>query len=308
MRDANRTSQSIDLQMKILLVLNAKSGKGKAALLAEEFIEEAKPHFWEIVSIDLDSAEKTRAVLKEQLQSGSIDSVIAVGGDGLVHMVIQEVSGSDIVLGVLPAGTGNDFFRESGLGENPVSQLITAISTSSHKRIDTGNIKSGSLDRSFVQILSTGFDSLVNKKANSYKFNIGKFKYTLATLQILLRFKPIEYTVTTNQGVRTLKAMLIAMANGRSYGGGMLISPYSSRDDGIFDVMILHPVSKFELLRVFPKVFKGKHVTHRAVDFIRCKDISLKGNFETYADGEFVTAEEISVSIQTSSLSVWSKE
>ena len=102
----------------------------------------------------------------------------------------------------------------------------------------------------------------------------------------LPRFAPIEYEITTDNRTFTTKAMLIAIGNGRSYGGGMLVCPQARLDDGLFDVMILKPVSKLEFLKVFPKVFSGSHITHPAVEIFRTQKIELNADAIAYADGE----------------------
>jgi diacylglycerol kinase (ATP) len=138
----------------------------------------------------------------------------------------------------------------------------------------------------FGAILSTGFDSVVNEKANRMRHPNGQMKYNLAIAMELPKFKPMQYTIgLENQAIQT-EAMLIAVANGSSYGGGMLVCPDADMQDGLFDVMVLRPVSKFEFLKVFPKVFKGAHVDHPKVDIYRSRKVSLSAPAIAYADGE----------------------
>ena len=111
--------------------------------------------------------------------------------------------------------------------------------------------------------------------------------------------------MVTPGGTRKIPAMLIAVANGASYGGGMLICPSADRRDGLFEVMVLHPVSKVELLKVFPKVFKGKHVSHPAVEFIKVAKLTLESNAIAYADGEKIGSLPINIEIVPKALRVW---
>jgi diacylglycerol kinase (ATP) len=138
----------------------------------------------------------------------------------------------------------------------------------------------------FAAILSTGFDSVVNEKANAMVWPRGPQRYNVAMALELPRFTPIEYQITTDTRTFTTEAMLIAIANGRSYGGGMLVCPHAKLHDGLFDVMILRPVSKIEFLKVFPRVFSGSHITHPAVEIFRTKKITLAADAIAYADGE----------------------
>jgi diacylglycerol kinase (ATP) len=102
----------------------------------------------------------------------------------------------------------------------------------------------------------------------------------------LPKFKPLKYTIELDSQVIETEAMLIAVGNGRSYGGGMKVCPDAVMNDGLFDVMVLRPVSKVEFVRVFPTVFSGKHVEHKQVDIYRTKRVSLHAQAVAYADGD----------------------
>jgi diacylglycerol kinase (ATP) len=112
-------------------------------------------------------------------------------------------------------------------------------------------------------------------------------RYNLAILRELPLFKAIPYAVTVDGVRHETRAMLVVVANGPSYGGGMLVAPDAQFDDGRADVVILHELSTLEFLRVFPKVFKGAHVGHPAVEIIRGRSIMLEAEgIVAYADGE----------------------
>jgi diacylglycerol kinase (ATP) len=111
-------------------------------------------------------------------------------------------------------------------------------------------------------------------------------KYNLAIARELPSFQPISYTIELDTRLLQVEAMLIAVANGSSYGGGMQVCPDASMSDGLFDVMILHPVSKIEFVKVFPKVFKGEHVSHPQVRIYRSAKVSISSSAIAYADGE----------------------
>ena len=288
----------------VVLLANPKSGTGKAAKYLELISEEFKKNHVQIVSILADSAEATSKKLQEVL-SGQVDAVMAIGGDGAVHLAIQELALSNIPLYVLPCGTGNDFARTGGPLDLDVTRAVKRMLETSPVEIDLGRTESEIGTRWFGQILSTGFDSLVNERANRFSFVKGQIKYTIATLLELPLFRPYRYEMVTPGGTRKIPAMLIAVANGASYGGGMLICPSADRRDGLFEVMVLHPVSKVELLKVFPKVFKGKHVSHPAVEFIKVAKLTLESNAIAYADGEKIGSLPINIEIVPKALRVW---
>ena len=267
-----------------VVVINPVSGSGKGAILGTEaagFFSERRLSYQIITAT---SADKLRSNLAEFLDSnvGLIEGVVAVGGDGLVHLVLQMVVPRNIAFSAIPAGTGNDFVRALGWELDEIKiQLNTVVSTPP-VAIDLGLVDS----EWFGAVLSTGFDSLVNEKANKMKWPKGPMKYNLAIAMELPKFKPLNYTIELDNQVIETEAMLIAVGNGGSYGGGMKVCPDAVMSDGLFDVMVLRPVSKVEFVRVFPTVFSGKHINHKQVDIYRTKRVSLHAPAVAYADGE----------------------
>ena len=267
-----------------VVVINPVSGSGKGAILGTEaagFFSERRLSYQIITAT---SADKLRSNLAEFLDSnvGLIEGVVAVGGDGLVHLVLQMVVPRRIPFSAIPAGTGNDFVRALGWGLDEIKiQLNTVVSTPP-AAIDLGLVDS----EWFGAVLSTGFDSVVNEKANEMNWPKGPMKYNLAIAMELPKFKPLKYTIELDNQVIETEAMLIAVGNGGSYGGGMKVCPDAVMSDGLFDVMVLRPVSKVEFVRVFPTVFSGKHINHKQVDIYRTKRVSLHAPAVAYADGE----------------------
>jgi len=208
--------------------------------------------------------------------------VIAVGGDGLLHNILQRLVPAQIPLAIIPAGTGNDFVRTLGWKLDSFDEQLEAITTQNPTSIDLGLVDG----EWFGAILSTGFDSVVNEKANTMGWPKGPMKYNAAIAVELPRFKPRHYEITLDDRRMSTEAMLIAVANGRSYGGGMLVCPNANIVDGLFDVMVLHPVSTIEFMKVFPRVFAGTHVSHPAVEIVRSRSVIIEAKAVAYADGE----------------------
>jgi len=141
----------------------------------------------------------------------------------------------------------------------------------------------------FGCVLSAGFDSKVNDRANRMSWPRGRMRYNMAIVAELGVFKPIAFTLELDGERWETEAMLIAVGNARSYGAGMQICPDAVIDDGLVDITVLGPVSKVEFLRAFPQVFKGTHRDHPAVTMRRAKTVSLAAdNVTVYADGEYI--------------------
>jgi diacylglycerol kinase (ATP) len=264
------------------LAINPSSGNGKGAIVGEKVTAYFDQRNLDYRVFSSRSAKGLKSELESFLDSYSCEGVISIGGDGLAHLVLQLVVPRSIPFAVIAAGTGNDIVRSLGWSLDDSTSYLNHVTSSQATPIDLGNVDS----EWFAAILSTGFDSVVNEKANAMVWPRGQQRYNLAIALELPRFTPIEYQITTDTRTFTTKAMLIAIANGRSYGGGMLVCPHAKLDDGLFDVMILKPVNKLEFLKVFPRVFSGSHITHPAVEIFRTKKITLAADAIAYADGE----------------------
>jgi len=288
-----------------LVVCNASAGKGKGSILAGDFIKLLSKSGLENKLIDCNTFAETKMLLEKEIQTNRYKYLIAVGGDGLVNLCLQLVAEKPICLGVIPAGTGNDFARATGFNGKSVDEIFSIVSRAEPVKIDLGKAVSADECKWFVQVLSTGFDAIVNSLANKMAWPRGKSKYTIATILILSRFKSIPYMVEIDGRIFEQNAMLLAVANGESYGGGMRICPGALNSDGIFDVLIVRPVTKIVLLTIFPKVFKGNHIPHPKIDVYKGKYIKISSPTVAYADGEFVSQLPLEVTNVPNALTTW---
>ena len=265
-----------------LIAINPHSGNGRGVEVASEVVRYLSLHDISYRTIAAASAEELSSVLIRELDGKSYFGVIAVGGDGLAHLVLQVVVPRHIPFAIVPAGTGNDFVRTLGWSLHDFQPLLERVTTTEPSPIDLGNVDS----EWFGAILSTGFDSIVNERANKLSWPRGPHRYNVAIAMELPRFKPSRYEITTDSQSFTTEAMLIAVGNGKSYGGGMNICPQAQINDGLFDITILEPVSKVEFIKVFPQVYSGSHISHPKVKRMRAKKVSINAGAIAYADGE----------------------
>ena len=266
------------------IVVNPISGGGKGAILGTEVAGYFSTRGLPYQVITANSADRLRSYLANFLEAKGQDcfGVIAVGGDGLAHLVLQFVVPLRIPFTVIPAGTGNDFLRALGWSLTEVKTQLDTVTCTEASPIDLGMVDS----EWFGAVLSTGFDSVVNEKANSLRWPKGPIKYNVAIAMELPKFKPLSYLIELDNQVIETEAMLVAVGNGSSYGGGMKVCPGAVMTDGLFEVMVLRPVSKVEFIRVFPKVFSGQHIDHKQVDIYQSRRISLNAAAIAYADGD----------------------
>ena len=285
----------------LILAINPQSGRGharKRALIAKQYFSD---HGVPVALVEGSSLLDFREKLRNELDRGSISGVIAFGGDGFIHEIIQHVVPRDISLGVIPCGTGNDFARSIGIYRLSLTQQLDLIGQSDSQAIDLGRVAS----TWFAAILSTGFDALVNERANLMQWPKGRMRYNIAMIEKILALRAHRYQLRLDGDSVEVEATLVTVANGASYGGGMKVCPDAELNDGFFDVMVLGKVSRIELLKVFPKVYSGRHVGHPAVTFYRCREIEILGSGSSFADGEPISSLPLTAECVSSAVKVW---
>ena len=284
------------------LVINPVAGQGKGATVGTYVAGylNSRGIKYEIIigRSGIDQADSLQRFLD---RNPDCSGVIAVGGDGLLHLVLQKITPAQVPLALIPAGTGNDFVRTLGWSPGDVDTILQTVLSEKPQSVDLGLVDG----EWFAAILSTGFDSIVNEKANTMSWPKGPMKYNVAIAIELPRFAPRHYEIVLDDRTISTQAMLIAVANGRSYGGGMLVCPHADIADGYFDVMVLHPVSKLEFIKVFPRVFKGTHITHPAVEIVRSKSVKISSDAVAYADGERIGQLPVSAQCISGALMTW---
>ncbi|HET9299992.1 MAG TPA: diacylglycerol kinase family protein [Candidatus Polarisedimenticolaceae bacterium] len=264
-----------------VLVLNPRAGglvtRGKGVAV----VREARRMGAEIVA--------TRSV--EQLQeavsgaaAAGVERVVVAGGDGTLHNALQALAGTQSALGVVPAGRGNDLARTLDVPLHAVQALQHAL-TAPIRSIDLGQVGK----RWYACIGGVGFDGEVAAVARRVgKAMPGPFVYPWALLRKLPGFVPphvrVEYDGTVWEG----RTMMALFANGTTFGGGMRIAPQAVLDDGLLDLVLVREVGKLELLRVFPRVYRGAHVDHPAVSVARAREARVIADrpLVPWGDGE----------------------
>jgi diacylglycerol kinase (ATP) len=200
--------------------------------------------------------------------------------------------GSTTTLGVIPAGTGNDFVRGVGLDPADAVAAAAVIGAGGSREVDLAAV-----NEHFVgTVVGTGFDALVNRRANSLSWPKGSLRYPLATFAELRVFAPLSYRLTIDGAVRRLDAMLVAVGNTTSYGGGMRICPDADVSDGLLDVTIVHPVNRLKLLQLLPLMYSGRFVRDSCVEQLRAEEVRVEGpGLVGFGDGELISAAPLSI-------------
>ncbi|WP_028660884.1 diacylglycerol/lipid kinase family protein [Nocardioides insulae] len=231
-----------------------------------------------------------------------VEALVVCGGDGMVGLGARALAGSGLPLGIIPTGTGNDAARQFDLPRGDPLAAADRVIAGRTRTIDLARCG----DRYIVTVLAAGFDALVNERANTLTWPPGRLRYTRALIQELRAFEPLRYTLDLDGEVREVEAMLVSVGNTESLGGGIRLTHGADPADGLLDVVLIKPVSKAELVRVYPSLFRGGHVRHPQYERIRVRRLTLAApGVVAYADGERVGRLPLSVEVVPGALRVF---
>ncbi|QIK76505.1 diacylglycerol kinase [Nocardioides piscis] len=267
---------------EIALITNPTAGKGKGGRYGDAALGRLRDSG--LVVRNLQGRDGDEALdLARACVSDGVEALVVCGGDGLVHLGAQAVAGTGVPLGIIPAGTGNDVARYFGLPRKDPVAAADRVIASRTRTIDLA--RAGS--KVFVTVLAAGFDAVVNERANEMSWPRGQMRYNIATLAELRTFRPLRFSLDLDGRALSLDAMVVAVGNGPSYGGGLRIAEGALLDDGLLDVVIIKEMTKAKLVRTYPRLFSGTHVTVPEYEHHRMRSVTVAApGVVSYADGE----------------------
>ncbi len=288
------------MPQEIALLTNPTSGKGRGARTVDEVLPRLRDAGYVVRNlVGRDAAEALD--LAHQCVADGVETLVVIGGDGMVHLAVQALADSETRLGLVPAGSGNDVARYFDLPRRDTAAATDIVIGGRERRIDLARVGS----TYFVTVLAAGFDAVVNERANAMRWPRGQMRYNLATVAELRTFEPISYVVEIDGEQQRFEAMMVAVGNGPSFGGGLRITEGAVLDDGLLDVVVIRPMSKLELVRTYPKLFKGTHVHHPDYRHQHAKRITIAApGITAYADGERIGPLPLTVEVAPLALRV----
>ncbi|WP_406104198.1 diacylglycerol kinase [Micromonospora globbae] len=281
---------TVDPDGPVAVLANPSAGRGRHRGLLAPLLSRLAGAGREVLLLEARSAEQAEAVCHAAV-AGGVAALVAVGGDGTVHRAVQAVAGTSIPFGPVPAGTGNDFATDTGYPPDPLAAaevIAGALRAGRTSPVDLARLTSPTgPPRWYGAVLAAGFDAIVNERANRMRWPRGPRRYDLAILVELARLRPRRYKLRLDGEAHELDAVLVAVGNCPSYGGGMRICPDADPADGLLDVVVGGRFDRRTLIRVKPSIYQGTHVRHPLVTSYRVRTVELAAEgITTYADGE----------------------
>jgi len=211
--------------------------------------------------------------------------VISIGGDGTAHEVVNGIAGSDLIFGLVPAGSGNDFPKAAGIPLE-IPNAIRKLANRQTRRIDLGLFG----DEFFVNGLGIGLDGAVAFRFNEMKKLRGELGYLWGAIQETLRFKGFNVKVKTPDWNYTGTALLLGASNGQCHGGNFKLAPNAKVDDGLLDVYVFEDMSIIKRIINLPKVRKGSHLNLKGAHLkqVPRAEITLDCEVKAHLDGESI--------------------
>lgn len=286
---------------KYLFIVNPIAGKGKSM----ELIPKIKESFdRDEIDYDIRITEDRghgEAIAKEAVDKG-YTHIISVGGDGTAYEIINGIGSGNAILGILPSGTGNDFARMVKTPKD-YDEILKCFKVSKTKRIDVGKVN----NRYFLNYSSAGIDAEIVKETEGIKKYIsGPSAYILGVFKTLIKYKNKEVEILIDGKKIRRNIELIAVGNGKYYGGGMKINPTADFEDGLLDICIVSKMNKLKFALLFSTVFKGKHTKFKEVEILRGKEVKIYGDDSLLlnADGDMIGNIPAEIEVQKESVEV----
>lgn len=286
----------------LTFIVNPAAGNGYALKIEEQLKQEMSRRKLECCFVHTNAPGHATQLAKEAVDSGSCSGVISVGGDGTAFEVACGLMNTSVPMGIIPAGTGNDFIKTVNLPKKPL-EALEFILTHEPRPVDVGGLN----DRLFLNVCGTGFDvTVLDYTLAAKKYCRGLLPYLIGLIRGIAHYKPVHVRFTTDGHTEEREVLICSIANGRYFGGGIAICPEASADDGLLDIVIAEHQPRWKIPFLVPTLLMGgidkfSFTTHK-----RCKEahLSSKG-MRLNIDGEIQNIDEAHFTIQQNVLNLF---
>lgn len=296
------------------IILNPTAGRGRGARVESELCS-----YLQAEGLDFDLAHTAgpwhAAELAEQAVADGFELVVAAGGDGTTHEVVNGLmaasgGGEAGTLGVIPIGSGSDFAYTAGVPAG-LRAACERLARGQVRVVDVGRVTMrGEGSRYFDNSVGIGFDAVVTVESRKVKWLRGMALYLPVVLKtVFLSLKIPRVVIEYDEHRIEQSALMIVVANGPREGGGFLVAPDAQPDDGLFDLCIADEVSRPAMLGLIPYFIQGTHVDRDPVTMARAKRVTISSpdDLVAHVDGEVLCTEghQIECELLPRRLRVW---
>ncbi len=282
---------------KVKLILNPMADLGRAWKTANDLRPIAREFKGEISWSGTVYPTHATELAKQAAEEGC-DLVVAMGGDGTVHEVMnglmQVPADKRPAMGVVPIGSGNDFAYSMGITTKSPQALANALKAEKIQMVDVGLMTDEHGHKEyFDNTIGVGFDTVVTIRSHKLPIVKGFLIYLTAVLQtIILNHNPTHMQLETESQTWEQDVMMLTLCNGQREGGGFMLSPNSRNDDGKLEFLTVDRLSRPAMLRLLPEFIKGTHMNFKPVRMGEFKTMKISSNLPLYihADGEIYTS------------------
>lgn len=290
--------------MRVLFILNPVSGKGRSVKTIPYIEDFSKKNGLDYKILQTQYPGHGTILAREGVQD-SYDTIVAVGGDGTLLEVANGLAGSSVPLGVVPSGSGNDFSKSLNISDN-VENALALLVKGTPRTIDVGILN----QKIFLNVASIGFDAEIVRDIERIRRWIhGKAAYYLSVFVKFLSYrnKMIRFKIDGKE--HNTKILLIAIANGKYYGGGMKVNPDGNLCDGLLDIIVIHRVPKYKIPLFFNRFIRGEHLSLPYVETYKCTSIEIESdsNLIINADGEIISSTPAKFEVSRLAMNVYSE-
>jgi len=267
----------------LFLIVNLIAGHGRCKALFPKVKAELDRRGIEYELHYTNEPLEATDVAKWGIEAG-FGQIVAMGGDGTVNEVVNGMLSKEAVLGVIPAGTGNDFIRMLAIPPDP----LEAVGVLTHHRERTMDIGRVADDRCFVNGLGIGIDAQVARDVLEMERLRGAVAYVSSAVKEVFRFRAFPATIQSGDWLLEATCLSIGVANGQYAGGGFKLAPKADVADGKIDISAIEDYAKLERLVRLPRVRAGAHLAWRKVHYRQVAEATIASHSKLIAhmDGE----------------------
>lgn len=286
----------------LTFIVNPVAGNGYALKIEQQIQAEMARRDLACCFLHTNAPGHATKLAEEAVRDPKCTGVVAVGGDGTSFEVACGLMNTGIPLGIIPAGTGNDFIKTVSLPKKPL-EALDFILTHKPRPVDVGGLN----DRLFLNVCGTGFDvTVLDFTLSAKKYCRGILPYLIGLIRGIAHYKPIHVRFTADGHTEEREVLICSVANGRFFGGGIAICPDAAADDGLLDLVVVEHKPRWLLPFLVPSLLMGRVLKFPFTSHKRCKTVEIHApGMRLNIDGEIYPMDDAKFSILPGALSLF---